>query len=336
MRPMLAVPANPPGVPPAGDGWVHEVKWDGVRLLAETRDGAVRLTNRSEIDVTAAYPEIVATVGGLPDGILVDGEVIALDATGRPTLQAIASRMHVRDPLRTSKLSMSKPVTYMVFDLLRLDGEDLTRRPLVERRRLLEALDIPGVTLPHLGRGVWQVSELHDDGLALAHATRAAELEGVMSKRRNSPYVPGARSEAWVKVPNRTELVAVIGGWVPETESPSRLGSVWVGHAADEATFEVNPVLYTLGRVGSGLSHASRDDLLKVLREIERPTCPFDPPPTGPEVRRTKWVEPILCAQVRYLTITENGTLRQPVLRALRPDVSPVEAATAELWEVEG
>ena len=129
---------------------MHEVKWDGVRLLAETRDGAVRLTNRSEIDVTAAYPEIVATVGGLPDGILVDGEVIALDATGRPTLQAIASRMHVRDPLRTSKLSMSKPVTYMVFDLLRLDGEDLTRRPLVERRRLLEALDIPGVTLPHL------------------------------------------------------------------------------------------------------------------------------------------------------------------------------------------
>src|SRR5450759_1385242 len=101
MRPMLAVPANPPGVPPAGDQWVHEVKWDGVRLLAETRDGAVRLTNRSEIDVTAAYPEIVATVGGLPDGIIVAGEVLALDATGRPTLQAIASRMHVRDPLRT-------------------------------------------------------------------------------------------------------------------------------------------------------------------------------------------------------------------------------------------
>ena len=336
MRPMLAVPANPPGVPPAGDQWVHEVKWDGVRLLAETRDGAVRLTNRSEIDVTAAYPEIVATVGGLPDGILVDGEVIALDSTGRPTLQAIASRMHVRDPGRTAQLAQTRPVTYMIFDLLRVGGVDIMRRPLSERRRLLDELRVPDVTISHLGRQVWQVSEQHDDGYALSQATKAAELEGVVSKRRESLYVPGARSESWVKVPNRTEFVAIIGGWVPETESPDRLGSVWVGHAADEATFEARPVLYPLGRVGSGLGHGQRDDLLKVLREIERPTCPFEPAPTGPEARRTTWVEPMLCAQVRYLTITDSGTLRQPVLRALRPDVSPADAATAELYEIEG
>jgi bifunctional non-homologous end joining protein LigD len=335
MRPMLAVPANPPGVPPAGEAWVHEVKWDGVRLLAETHDGHVRLTNRNEIDVTAAYPEIVATVGGLPDGVLLDGEVIALDASGRPTLQAIASRMHVRDPGRTSRLAVSKPVTYMIFDLLRVGGEDVTRRPLFERRQLLDELDIGGVTHPHLGRQVWQVSEQHDDGYALSQATKAAELEGVVSKRRESLYVPGARSESWVKVPHRTEFVAIIGGWLPETESPDRLGSVWVGHAADEATFEKRPVLYPLGRVGSGLGHSSRDDLLKVLREIERPTCPFSPVPTGPEVRRTRWVEPMLCAQIRYLSITENGTLRQPVLRALRPDVTPVDAATADLYEID-
>jgi bifunctional non-homologous end joining protein LigD len=335
MRPMLAVPANPPGVPPAGEAWVHEVKWDGVRLLAETRDGQVRLTNRNEIDVTAAYPEIVATVGRLPDGLMVDGEVIALDSKGLPTLQAIASRMHVRDPLRTSRLAVSNPVTYMIFDLLRVGGVDVMRRPLAERRRLLDELDIPGVTLPHLGRGVWQVSEQHDDGYALSQATKVTELEGVVSKRRDSLYLPGARSESWVKVPNRTEFVAIIGGWLPETESPGRLGALWVGHAADEATFETRPLLYPLGRVGSGLSHGQRDDLLKVLREIERPTCPFDPPPTGPDVRRTTWVEPMLCAQVRYLSITSAGILRQPVLRALRPDVSPVHAATADLYELD-
>jgi bifunctional non-homologous end joining protein LigD len=332
---MLAVPASPPGVPPAGDAWVHEVKWDGVRVLAEIRDGVVRLTNRSEIDVTAAYPEIVATAGGLPD-VLVDGEVIALDASGRPTLQAIAHRMHVRDPDRAAKLAQTHPVTYMVFDVMRFHGQDVTRLPLSERRRLLDELDIPGATLAHRDRAVWQVSEPHDDGLALAQATKAADLEGVMSKRRDSPYVPGGRSGAWVKVPNRTEFVAIIGGWIPETESPDRLGALWVGHAADEATFDVDPVLYPLGRAGSGLGHAARDDLLKVLREIERPTCPFDPRPVGPEVRRTRWVEPLLCVQVRYLNITENGTLRQPVLRALRPDVSPVDAATAELYEIEG
>ncbi len=335
MRPMLAVPASPPGVPPAGDAWVHEVKWDGVRLLAETRDGVVRLTNRTEGDVTAAYPEIVASVGTLADGTLVDGEVIALDATGRPTLQAIAHRMHVRDPGRTAKLAQTHPVTYMVFDVMRFHGHEVTRLPLSERRKLLEELDLPGVTVAHRGRAVWQVSEQHDDGLALAHATKAADLEGVMSKRRDSVYVQG-RSESWVKVPHRIELVGVIGGWVPETENDGRLGSVWIGHAADEATFDVDPVLYPLARVGSGLGHAARDDLLKVLREIERPTCPFDPPPVGPEVRRTRWVEPMLCVQIRYLTRSDNGTLRQPVLRALRPDVSPVDAATADLYEIEG
>lgn len=332
---MLAVPASPPGVPPAGDAWVHEVKWDGVRLLAETRDGVVRLTNRTEGDVTAAYPEIVASVGTLADGTLVDGEVIALDATGRPTLQAIAHRMHVRDPGRTAKLAQTHPVTYMVFDVMRFHGHDVTRLPLSERRKLLEELDLPGVTVAHRGRAVWQVSEQHDDGLALAHATKAADLEGVMSKRRDSAYVQG-RSDAWVKVPHRIELVGVIGGWVPETESPNRLGSVWIGHAADEATFDVNPVLYPLARVGSGLGHAARDDLLEVLREIERESCPFDPRPVGPEVRRTRWVEPMLCVQIRYLTRSDNGALRQPVLRALRPDVSPVDAATAELYEIEG
>jgi bifunctional non-homologous end joining protein LigD len=207
---------------------------------------------------------------------------------------------------------------------------------LSERRRLLQELRVPEVTLPHLGRKVWQVSEQHDDGHALSAATKAAELEGVVSKGRESLYLPGARSESWVKVPNRTEFVAIIGGWIPETDSPNRLGALWVGHAADEATFVARPVLYPLGRVGSGLAHSHRDDLLKVLREIERPTSPFEPMPTGPGVRHTRWVEPLLCAQVRYLSITENGTLRQPVLRALRPDVSPIDAATAELSEVEG
>ncbi|HET7724976.1 MAG TPA: non-homologous end-joining DNA ligase [Propionibacteriaceae bacterium] len=331
---MLAVPANPPGVPPAGEGWVHEVKWDGVRLLAETVEGGVRLTNRTEGDVTPAYPEIVAAKGSLPDGLLLDGEVIALDASGVPTLQALASRMHVRDPLRTSRLAVTRPVTYMVFDLLRLRGEDVTHLPLWKRRELLDSVDIEGTTTPYLGRAVWQVSEQHEDGETLAAATRAAGLEGVVSKRRDSVYVPGGRTDAWVKVPHRTEFVAVIGGWLPESTSPDRLGALWVGLPADEATFESRPVLYSMGRVGSGLGHAQRDDLLQVLREIERPTCPFEPTPTGPEARRARWVEPMLCAQVRYLTITEGGTLRQPVLRALRPDVAPVDAGTAALFEI--
>jgi bifunctional non-homologous end joining protein LigD len=332
---MLAVPTPTPGVPPPGSEWVHEVKWDGVRIMASVTGGRLRLTNRTEGDVTAGYPELTATVGSLPD-VLLDGEVVAFDQSGRPTLQAIAHRMHVRAPGRTAALARTHPVTYMVFDLLSYDGQDLTRLPLTERRRLLDGLGLEQVTGTHLGAPCWRLSEQHDDGDLLAEVTAAGGLEGVMSKRRTSPYLPGQRSDHWLKVPHRKELVAVIGGWTPETDSIDRLGAVWVGHPSDESTFTVRPVLYPLSRVGSGLSHAQRADLLKVLREIEVRDCPFDPRPDSIDVRRTRWVEPLLCVQIRYLGHTEGGTLRQPVLRALRPDVLPLDAADAGVWQISG
>lgn len=335
MLPMLAVPSAEPGVPPSGTEWVHEVKWDGIRAIGEVADGVVRLSNRNGQDITAAYPEIAATVGALPD-CLVDGEVVAFDEAGRPTLQAIAHRIHIRDPRRASQLARTNPVTYLVFDLLRLEGTDLVRLPLMERRALLDGLRLEAMTGRHLGRPCWRLSELHDDGDLLAQVTAAGGLEGVMSKRRASPYVPGARSDNWVKVPHRTELVAVIGGWIPQIDGPGRLGSLWVGHANDEATFDTDPMLYPLGRVGSGLPHDARDDLLSVLREIETSRCPFEPRPEGPQVRRTRWVEPLLCVQLRYLGRTDGGSLRQPVLRALRPDVLPVDAAIAPLLDLSG
>lgn len=325
---MLAVPSAQPGVPPSGPEWHHEVKWDGIRLLAETRAGELRLTNRNEIDVTVAYPELTRLATGLPADVLVDGEVVALEG-GKPSFARIASRMHVRDERRAARAAQSLPVTYMVFDLLRLDGAELLRLPLTQRRELLTELD-----LPQLGAS-WQVPPAYDDGETLAAATAAQGLEGVVSKRLTSTYQPGVRSIDWIKAPHRTELVGVIGGWVPETDSPNRLGSVWIGHPHDEETFDETGILYPIARVGSGLPHDQRDALLSVLRQIERPTCPFVPPPAGPEVRRTTWVEPIVCVQVRHLGRSDSGVLRQPVLRALRPDVTPLQAPTAELIQLE-
>ena len=328
MRPMLATPTPTPGQPPSGPEWLHEVKWDGVRALAETRDGTLILYNRSGREITPAYPEIVAGAAGLPDGLLFDGEIIVLDpATGVPTLQAIAPRMHVRDANRAARLAGERPATFMAFDLLRAGANDLTSRPLSERRQLLEQLD-----LIRLG---WRLSETYDDAETVAAFTLDSGLEGVMSKRRGSLYLPGTRSVDWIKTPHRAELVAVIGGWVPESGDDRRLGSVWIGHATDEETFDADPVLYPLGRVGSGLSHGERNALLAVLRDTERADAPFAPLPEGPELRRTRWVEPLLCVQVRYLTVSAAGVLRQPVLRALRPDVRPVEAATAPLLDVD-
>lgn len=322
--PMLATPTPTPGVPPAGPEWVHEVKWDGVRAMAHTDGGTLRLTNRTGVEITVAYPEVVKDGQGLPDGLTIDGEIIALDANGLPNLQAIAYRMHQRDPAKAARLALERPATFVAFDVVRVGGVAVNRQPLTKRRELLEALD--------LNRPAWQLSAVFDDGEALAAFTREKGLEGVMSKRRDSTYQPGARSFDWLKVPHRTELVAVIGGWVPEKENDQRLGSVWVGHPADEATFDANPVLYPLARAGSGLSHAERDTLLAVLRQTGRASSPFDPVPDHPEVRRTHWVEPMLCVQLRYLSVAPSGALRQPVLRFLRPDVTPTEAPTAALF----
>lgn len=320
---MLATPSPTPGVPPTGEEWLHEVKWDGVRALGEIRGGRLVLTNRREGDVTVAYPEVAAGAVGLPEGALFDGEVVALGPEGTPSFHAIMPRMTVRDARRAARWAAERPVTFVVFDLLAIAGRDLTRRPLRERRAALDALD--------LDRPGWRLSEVYDDGAELAHFTREAGLEGVMSKRRTSIYRPGVRSEDWVKTPHRSELVVVIGGWLPEAGNLQALGALLVGQPGDEATFESRPVLYPMGRVGSGLGRAERDTLLAVLRDTERPTPPFEPVPSDPVSRRARWVEPMLCVQVRYLEVTPDGALRQPVLRALRPDVSPVDAATADL-----
>lgn len=321
---MLATPTATPGQPPVGPQWVHEVKWDGVRALAETSGGTVRIYNRSQADVTAAYPDLVAGAEGLPDGLLLDGEIIAFDeATRVPSLQAIAPRIHVRDPLKAAKLALQRPARFVAFDLLTEAGESITALPWEERRARLETLD--------LERPGWHLSETFDDAQSVSDFTADAGLEGVMSKRRGSRYQPGTRSPDWVKTPHRTEVVAVIGGWVPEVGSSTRLGALWVGHPTEESTFEDDPVLYPLARVGSGLSGKERDALMTVLRGITRDTPPFAPIPEGPGLKRARWVEPMVCVQIRYLTTSQSGALRQPVLRKLRPDVSPVGSPTAHI-----
>lgn len=331
MRPMLATHSPVPGQVPAGEDWVHEVKWDGIRLLAEVTDGQLRLRNRNEVDVSVTYPELHGAAH-LPDDLLLDGEVVAVTRTGVANLQSLAPRMHQRDPRKVARLAAVAPARFMVFDVLRLAGQSLLHLPLEQRRDLLEGLE-----LESNGPG-WQVPPQYSDGELLAQATLAQGLEGVISKRLGSTYQPGVRSPDWVKVPHRAEFVGVIGGWVPETENERRLGSLWIGHPHDEATFTDDGLLYPITRAGSGLGHAERAQLLEVLRSIETPQCPFVPKLHGPDARRARWVEPILCVQVRFLgrsggftreaaaSAGDNGQLRQPVLRRLRPDVTALEA----------
>ncbi len=310
MEPMLATPAPAPAALPHGPDWVFEVKWDGVRALADVHDGRLRITSRNGRDVTPGYPELAA-LAGLGD-VLLDGEVVLLDR-GRPSFAALAERMHVRDPRRAGVLAASRPVTYLVFDVLRRDGQDLTPRPLTERRAVLDGL----TSLPaHV-----EVSPWYDDGDDLWSVTRAHGLEGVVAKRRGSPYRPGRRSSDWVKAAHRRTRTAVVGGWRPESTGTGRLGALLLG-APDAAGG-----LRYLGRAGSGLGGTAARTLRDVLAPHARARSPFVDDVPAVDARGTVWVEPTVLVDTEYLVRTPTGRLRQPVVRGVRTDT------VADPWE---
>ncbi len=307
MRPMLATTTAHPGTPPAGAGWLHEVKWDGMRVLADVREGRLTLSSRTEIDVSVSFPELQGLRTGLPDAHL-DGEVVVFDE-GRPSFAALAERMHVRDAARAAALAERVPVTLVLFDLLRLYGVDLVHRPVEERRASLERLD--------LAAGPWQVPPAYDDGAALAAATLEQGLEGVVSKRLGSRYQPGRRSRDWVKVAHRTTATVVVGGWRPQVGTRDRLAALLVGRPDGAGGLAFS------GRVGSGIGAGVARDLTAALTPLARATSPFTDRLDRVDTEGTRWVEPLVCVEVRHLGHGGAGRLRQPVVLGRRADVAP-------------
>ena len=310
-RPMLATVAERV---PTGDAWAHEVKWDGMRVLVDVRDGAVTIWSRNERDVTVSYPEL-ERLGADYGDMLLDGEVVALDG-GRPSFHALTERMHVTDLRRAARLATTRPVTLMVFDLLRLFGSDLTGQPWSARRELLERLDLDG---RH-----WQVPPVYDDGDQLLAATADQGLEGIVSKRRTSPYAVGRRSPDWRKTAHRASRSVVVGGWRPEVGTTERLGSVLVGLPDGRGGWRY------AGRVGAGLAGTAGEALALRLRPLRRAASPFSDEVPAIDARGTTWVEPRLVVEVQALELTGQHRLRQPAYLGVRSDLSP-----ADLEEVE-
>jgi bifunctional non-homologous end joining protein LigD len=291
-RPMKAVSGV---LPTETEGWAYEIKWDGFRSLAVIDGETVTVYSSNGIDVTAKRSELAGLWRGLHGRqAVLDGELVALDDQGRPRFQLLGG---------------DTPVTYVLFDLLELDGKDLTGLPFRDRRRLLDQAMEPG---PHWLVGPWQ----EGDGAALLEASRARDLEGIMAKRLDSPYLPGRRSSAWRKIKNRYRQEMVIGGWTEgERARASTFGSLLVGHYEDD-------VLRYAGGVGTGFTD-------KVLRAVSAelaaravPACPFDPPPTRVQLRhqRAHWVRPELVAEVEFAEWTDEGILRHPSFLGLRDD----------------
>ena len=316
MLPMLAVRATRP---PDGPEWVHEVKWDGMRALADLRDGRVRLSTRSGSDATDRFPEL-ARLGEKYEDVLLDGELCAMHR-GVPSFASLAERIPVKDRATALALAQVQPVTYLIFDLLRLNGTDLTVLPWRKRRELLERLDLHGP--------LWTVPGVHADGEALFEATREQGLEGTISKRRDSTYLPGRRSQNWLKAPHRPQLSCVVGGWRSETGSTSRIGSLLVGRPTPDG-------LMYVGRVGSGLAERSQVDLMAELRPRRRETSPFTHGMSGVDTDGVTWVAPEMVVDVRSLGmagISGAGKLRQPSYLRMRPDLNPEELL--EEWDTE-
>jgi bifunctional non-homologous end joining protein LigD len=299
---------------PVGVDWVHEVKWDGMRVLVDIRGGSVTVWSRTERDVTVAFPELGA-LGAAYDDMLLDGEVVALE-DGRPSFHALTDRIHVTKRVRAEQRAATRPVTLMVFDLLRLFGADLTGQPWFARRDLLDRLGLGGPR--------WQVPPVHDDGVELLEATREQGLEGVVSKRRDSVYHPGRRSPDWRKTAHRATYSVVVGGWRPEVGSTTRLGAVLVGLPDGAGGWRY------AGRVGSGLAGSAGTLVRERLSARSRTSSPFSDDVPRVDAAGTTWVEPELVVEVRALELTGGHRLRAPSFLGIRNDLTPADLVESE------
>jgi bifunctional non-homologous end joining protein LigD len=305
--PMLATLADLPDE--ADDAaWGYEFKWDGVRAVAYVQGGKLALRSRKAEDVTARYPEVTA----LPEvlsahDVVVDGEIVALDAQGRPDFGALQHRMHRTGGQEVRRMAAADPVTYLVFDLLSLDGEDLLDLPYTERRERLDAL--------HLTGSRWaETPWFRGGGADVRQASLENGLEGVVAKRLDSPYRPGARGPEWRKVKNVRTQAVVVGGWRPgQGRRAGGVGSLLVGVPDDEGR------LVYVGHVGTGFSDQDLRDLEGMF--TPRKTSPFEGTLPRDITRDARWVEPELVGEVGYAVWTAEGRLRHPAWRGLREDL---------------
>jgi len=316
LTPMLALPGSPPARDLAD--WSVEFKWDGVRALAFIDTGKLRLMSRTGKDITATYPE----VAGLGHAIgrrqaLLDGEIVAFSG-GRPDFEALQPRMHVSSPAQAVRLAELTPVTYVVFDVVQLDGRPLAGLPYIERREILESI------MPNGGGWLSPPTFPGGDVEAVLSASVANGLEGVVIKRLDSLYEPGARSGSWRKIKNLRRQEVVVAGWKPGRGNRTGLiGSLLIGYyetAADGA----RKLLYC-GHVGTGFSDQTLRTLTRRLEPLRRPDSPFDGPVPSEYARPAVWVEPRLVIEVSFDRWTRVGRMIAPVYQGLRDDRDPAD-----------
>ena len=292
---------------PEGPQWLYEVKLDGYRALIVKDGDRVKLVSRNEKDLTAAYPAVAAAGKGLDaETAVIDGEIVAVDAHGRPSFQALQHRSS----------HAGHAVVFYAFDLLHVDGRDLTRLSLEDRRRKLpEVLGKSGVLLSQ---------ELPGSAQEVVAAVGRLGLEGVIAKRRDSRYDAGQRSGAWVKLKLDKQQEFVVGGYRP---GPHGVDALLVGYYAGRT-------LHFAGKVRAGFTPHVRREVAAALAPLHAPRCPFADLPssktshwgggvTAEQMEEMRWLEPKVVAQIRFVEWTADGHLRHAAFLGIRTDKRP-------------
>ncbi|HYZ94055.1 MAG TPA: non-homologous end-joining DNA ligase [Actinomycetota bacterium] len=314
MKPMLAEPGHRPF---DDDAWTFEPKFDGVRTLAYVTTDGTTLHSRTGRDQTASYPELgnLATYVNAINAVI-DGEIVVLDRDGRPSFQMLQQRLNLSSAAEIARARERLPAHLYAFDILWLDGEDLTQLPLTERRaKLAETVTETGpVSLTYSSDG---------QGRAFFEAVKQLGLEGMIAKRLDSQYVSGRRTKDWRKVKALRTQDCIVLGWTPGGGSRSdAFGALLVGAYRDGA-------LAWIGQVGTGFTAKLLGELHDVLAPLEIPEPPISDPELG-AVRGAHFVRPELVCAVEYLEITAGGKLRAPSFKGLRSDKTPDECILEE------
>jgi bifunctional non-homologous end joining protein LigD len=297
--------------------WLFEIKWDGYRVEAVVRDGAVKLWTRNLKDAETYFPKLLSPPTWIDaKEAIVDGEVVALDEAGRPDFSLLQERISERRIGSTGGSPAAGPLVYQVFDLLYLDGKSLLNVPLEDRKRLLRSV------LRETSR-VRFAAHVDGEGEAFMEAARERGLEGVVAKLRRSRYEPGRRTPAWLKIKIRPEQELVVGGWTPGEGNARDLGAVAVGVYEDGK-------LRFAGKVGSGFNAATRKRLLAAMEPLVVDAPPFDPPPPrdyrgrwGGDLNGITWIRPELVIRAELGGWTRDGVVRQTAFKGLEEGRDP-------------
>lgn len=313
IKPMLAKLS---GLPTQDAEYGFEIKWDGMRAVLYCQDGHIQLLSRNQRDVTAQYPELAGLgVAAAKQQFILDGEIVHFDTNGKPSFSGLQHRMGVSSAKSVESRRQVYPVTYVIFDLLSLQGETTLHLSYTVRREMLAKLQLEG--------SAWQTPayQLGSGQEILAAACRIG-LEGIVAKRLASLYAPGERTGDWLKIKNQQSQELVIGGWAAGNGSrQGKIGALLLGYydalLAEGKKHNQPQQLHYAGKVGTGFTIADLEYLGSLLEPLATSHNPFS---IVPPVKNAAFVKPVLVGEFEFTEWTPNDTLRHPVFKGLRTD----------------